>query len=200
MTQQLRLHPCIHTAIWLGLASIRHNTQYPDVDADVLPQLQLPIQWQSRLGWEQLYKGWIASKWANAVNMIHPELQLTGLQVMATIQTTIWQHVLAIWKVRNEHLHHCIDHLDLPNYCQAVTMLYEQRHLLPPAAQQALYRQPFATVLELPTPCLQTWTTRGYDYFHRQLKAAKKQAILNTSDIRTYFPPDAQPITDLQPP
>jgi len=52
-----------------------------------------------------------------------------------TIQTTIWQHVLAIWKVRNEHLHHNADQLDLPNYCQAATMLYDQKHLLPPAAQ-----------------------------------------------------------------
>ncbi len=132
--------------------------------------------------------------------MIHPELPMNGTQVMATIQTAVWQYVLAIWKARNEHLHRNTDQLNLPNYRQAVTTLYDQRHLLPPAAQQALYQQPLTTVLELPTPRLQTWTTRGYDYFHRQLKAAKKQAILNTSDIRTYFQPHAQQATDLQPP
>jgi len=170
------------------------------VHADVLPQLKPPIQWQSRLGWEQLYKGRVATNWASTIDMLHPELQMNGTQVMATIQTTVWQYVLATWKVRNEHLHHNADQLDLPNYRQAVTTLYDQKHLLPPAAQQALYRYPLATLLELPTQRLQTWTTRGYDYFHQQVKAAKKQAILHTNDIRTYFQPHAQPTTDLQPP
>ena len=198
-TQKLRLHPCIGSSLWIGLTSTRQQTPYPDVHDDVLPQLHPPITWQSRLGWAQLYKGRIASQWASAIDLIHPELMMNGTQVMASIQTTVWQYVLATWKVRNEHLHRNQDQLDLPNYRQAVTTLYDQRHLLPPAAQQALYQQPLDTVLELPTPRLQNWTTRGYDYFHRQLKAAKKQAILKTNDIRTYFQPKIQPTDDPHP-
>jgi len=199
-TQHLRLHPCILTAIWLDLAAIRNTSPYPDVSAEVLPLLNTPIHWQSRLGWAQLYKGRLATHWACAIDTLHPELMMNGTQVMAAIQTIVWQYVLAIWKLRNEHLHHHAGQMDLPNYRHAVTTLYEQRHLLTPAAQQALYRQPLATMLELPAPRLQTWTARGYDYFHRQLKAAKKQATLHTQDIRTYFHPPAQPINDLQPP
>ncbi len=30
-TKHFQLHPCLHTAIWLGIASIRQNTPYPDV-------------------------------------------------------------------------------------------------------------------------------------------------------------------------
>jgi len=120
---------------------------------------------------------------------LHPELMMNGTQVMAAIQTIVWQYVLAIWKLRNEHLHHHADQMDLPNYRHAVTTLYEQHHLLTPAAQQALYRQPLATMLELPAPRLQTWTARGYDYFHRQLKAAKKTSHPPYSGHPDLLPP-----------
>jgi len=200
LTQNFRLHPCLHTAIWLGLVSTRHGTPYPDVNEDVLEPLQPPIKWQSRLGWEQVYQGRMTTHWAQAVDIMHPELPMNGMQVMTKIQIILWNYILAIWKQRNDHLHHNVDQLDRPNYQQAVTTLYEQRHLLPPTAQQALYRQPLETMLELPTIRLQTWTTRGYDYFQQQLKAAKKQATLNTQDIRQYFTPKTQQDNDLQPP
>jgi len=142
----------------------------------------------------------MATHWAKAVNIIHPELPMNRMQVMAKIQTTIWNYVLALWKLCNEHLHQNADQLDLPNYRQAVITLYKQCHLLPPTAQQALYCQPLETMLELPTPCLQTRMTRCYDYFHRQLKAAKKQATLNTPVIQQYFQSNTQQDNDLQPP
>jgi len=162
--------------------------------------LQLPITWQSRLGWEQVYKGRMTTQWARAVDIMHPELPMNGTQVMTKIQTVIWNYVLATWKQRNDHLHRHVDQLDLPNYQQAVTTLYEQRHLIPPTAQQALYRQPLETMLELPTTSLQLWTTRGYNYFQQQLKAAKQQATLHTRDIRQYFTPKSQQDNDLHPP
>jgi len=46
-TQKLSMHPCIFTAIWLGLSTIRHDTPYPNIHQDVLPQLRHPIQQQS---------------------------------------------------------------------------------------------------------------------------------------------------------
>jgi len=116
------------------------------------------------------------------------------------IQTTIWTYILEIWKLRNDHLHQNADKLDLPNYRQAVITLYEQRHLLPPQAQHALYHQPLEDMLELPTSRLQVWTTKGYDYFHCQLKAARKQATLHTPDIWQYFQAPTQQTNDLQPP
>jgi len=100
----------------------------------------------------------------------------------------------------NTHLHNRAAQMDLPNYQQAVMSLYEQRNQLPPNAQSALYRQPLETVLALPPSRLQTWTENGYAYFYQQLCAAKRQAALNTLDIRHYFGSTAQPSQDLQPP
>jgi len=43
-TQKLGMHPCILTALWLGLTGIRYGTPYPDIIQEVLPPLCCPIQ------------------------------------------------------------------------------------------------------------------------------------------------------------
>jgi len=86
---------------------------------------------------------------------MHPDLKLTGTQVMTQIIWTIWESMLTQWKVRNHHLHQNMAQLDLPNYQQAITTLYEQHHQLPPSAQEALYQQPLEVILDQPAPRLQ---------------------------------------------
>jgi len=109
----------------------------------------------------------------------------------------IWNYILETWKTRNQHLHiHA--NLNLPNYWQAVITHYEQHHLLPPAAQEALYHQPLNTILELLAPQLQWWVQQGYKYFNQQLKAVKKKAALQMHDIETYFQLNSQQNDDLQ--
>ncbi len=151
-TQKLRMHPCILSAIWLGLVSARYDTPYPDIQTDVLPQLRAPINHQARLGWTQLYQGRISHGWAKAIDATHPEFALSGEQIMTQLLRIIWTSTLEMWKVRNEHLHSNADQLNLPNYRQAIITLYDQRHQLPPDAQAALYRQPLETLLEQPPP------------------------------------------------
>jgi len=200
LTQKIGLHPCIATTLWLGLRTARNSSHYPDVIRDLPHPLQGAIQKQSRLGWDQLFYGRITTAWATAIDEMHPELKLTGMQVMTQIIRTIWDSMLGQWKLRNNHLHQNAARLDLPNYQQAIATLYEQRHQLPPAAQEALYRQPLEVILEQPAPRLQTWAIRGHQYFTRQLKAAKTQARLHTQDIRSFFQRINQTTADLQPP
>jgi len=151
-TQKLRMHPCILSTLWLGLASVRYDTPYPDILMDVLPQLCAPIHHQARLGWTQLYQGRISNRWAKAIDATHPEFALSGEQIMTQLLQIIWTSTLETWKVRNEHLHRNSDQLNLPNYRQAIITLYDQHHQLPPDAQAALYRQPLETLLEQPPP------------------------------------------------
>jgi len=119
---------------------------------------------------------------------------------MTQLLCTIWTYILDVWKIRNTHLHRNANLLDLPNYRQAVINLYEQRHLIPATAQEALYRQPLEAILEQPLPRLQTYAQKGLTYFNQQLKAAKIQARLNTPDIRSFFGSKTQHHNDLQPP
>jgi len=85
-SQKLNLHPCIFTAIWLGLAATHTATPYPDVLQDVMPPVRLPIQFQQRLGWAQLYYGWVSHNWATAINAVHPTIHHNGEQVMVLFQ------------------------------------------------------------------------------------------------------------------
>jgi len=71
--------------------------------------------------------------------MIHPHLAPTGEQIMIQMTTAIWQYVLEVWKTCNQHLYNNAAALNLRDYCQAATSLYEQHNQLPPAAQEALY-------------------------------------------------------------
>jgi len=118
---------------------------------------------------------------------------------MTQLTKVIWSFILDTWKTRNNHLHQHADQLNLPNYRQEVIHLYEQQHLLPPAARAAFYSQPLESLLKQPAPRLQTWTTRGLRYFNQQLKAAKTQATLHTPNIRTFFGQQTQQTHDLQP-
>jgi len=198
--QHLRLHPCVFTTIWLGLSAIRNATPYPEILHDVHLPLRTPILQQSHLGWEQLYHGRLSKEWAEAINTIHLQLAKTGEQVLIHIQKLIWKYVLSLWSLRNQHLHQQATTLNLPDYRQAVITLYDQRHRLSPAAQAALYRYSLQEVLDLPPPRMEQWLIRGYKYYHRQLKAAKHQAALNTPDIRDYFGIQTQESDDLHPP
>jgi len=200
IVQQLHLHPCVFTALWLGMTAIRNDTPYPDIIDELLPQLRTPVLQQTRLGWEQLYHSQLSKGWAAAINLIHPQLPQTGEQVLVTIQKCVWRYILGTWLTRNQHLHHQAATLNLPNYRQAATTLYEQCHNLSPTAQATLYRYSLEEVLALPAPRLEQWVLRGYKYYNQQLKAAKYQAILNTQDIRHFFGPLAQQSDDLHPP
>jgi len=199
-TQKIRLHPCLFTALWLGLAATRTRTVYPDIMDEVPPQIQPPIQHQQKLGWRHLNQGRVTKEWAKAIDITHPNLAVTGEHVMLQIVKLLWNYFLDLWKLRNQHLHKTIAILDLPNYKQAAETLYEQRHQISPRAQAALFKHPLQYVLELPPPRLTNWVIRGYKYFTQQLKAEKRQATLVTPDIRNYFQPIAQQPDDLHPP
>jgi len=119
LTQKIQLHPCILTALWLGLVTEWTSTPYPDVLDVVLPQVWQPIQLQTWLGWNQVYQGRLSINWAWAINNVHPHMELSGEQVLIMIQKTIWQYVLDMWALCNQHLHHHANQLNLPDYHQA---------------------------------------------------------------------------------
>jgi len=151
--QKLQIHPCILTFIWLGLMMIRHNTTYPDISLKVPEPLPAPNQESDQAGLgSTIYQGRTSWMWASAIDALHPPLPLNGTQIMVKFQKLIWQYILNLWKLHNAHLHQNASMMDLPNYHQVVTVLYNQQHQLPPAAQSALFRQLLKTLLEQPTP------------------------------------------------
>jgi len=203
LTQKLRLQPFLLTLLWLGLASECTGSEYPQILEELPQPLHSSLKTQTCLGWRQLYQGCVAASWAQAIDNLHLHMAPSGTQVMINVIRIVWTYVLEVWQTRNQHLHNSASQLNLPNYRQAATTLYVLRQQLPPDAQLALYQQPLEQILELPAPRLQQWVQNGYKYYNQQLKAAKKQAVLQTPDIWMFFRTQShptQPDNDLQPP
>jgi len=176
------------------------NSAYPDIIDDLPRELKPAVQAQTRLGWVQVYKGRFSNHWAKAIDQLHPSLPLAGCTVVVLVMKHIWQYILDIWKLRNQHLHNDKGHVNIPDYRRAVQTLFEQRHQVPPAAQEAIFHRPIAEILALPPAAIREWIIRSQKYFQQQLRAAKTRAKLNTSDIRTFFQVTPPQATGLQPP
>jgi len=113
---KLHLHTCLFKAIWLGLVATRTDTNYLNILPEVPPPLHQPIQLQTSLGWDQLYQGCISAYWESMINMLHPQLAITGEQVMILIMKMIWIFILETWKLQTQHLHNNAAQLHIPNY------------------------------------------------------------------------------------
>jgi len=198
LSLQHALHPSILTTYWLGILSIRNDTPYPNVLHDLPLQLRTTAQHQERLGWSQLFYGRLTHHWAQAIDHLNPHLAPTGVQIITKLTQAMWTYILAVWALRNQHLHQDAGHLSLPNYQQAVRTLYERKAQLPPAAQEALFRRPLQEKLELPPTTLSVWIVRAHTYMTQQSKAAQTRARINNHDIRSFFP--VQSANDLHPP
>jgi len=154
VSRKHNLHPSILTTYWLGLLSIRHHTQYPEILHDLPPPLQKVYQYQTRLGWDQLYHGRLAIHWASAIDELHPELPITGQQITIQMTQVVWSYILATWMLHNRHLHQTAENLSTPNYQLAVTSFYERGQHLPPGMQAALFQRPLQEMLTLPPATL----------------------------------------------
>jgi len=139
MSFKYDLHPGILTGYWLGLTSVRNTTPYPDIIDDLPPELQQPLRYQQRIGWDQLYYGRPLQQWAQAIDQLHPHLATSGTRVMINFTQEVWKYLLATWTIRNQQLHHDAGQLSIPDYQQAVRTLYEMGEQLPPDARAALF-------------------------------------------------------------
>jgi len=200
LTIQHQLHPSVFTSLWLGLTATRMKMPYPDIIPDLPQELRPAVKDQTRIGWEQLYKGRVTYQWAHAIDLLHPGLPLSGCTVIVKILTTVWTYLLQIWQIRNQHLHNDAGKLSLPDYRQAVQTMFDQRHQLPPAAQEAVFNRPIEQILALPPAAIREWIIRSQKYIQQQLRAAKTRAKIRTQDIRSFFHIAHSSDNDLQPP
>jgi len=78
--------------------------------------------------------------WASAIDQLNPHIAALSTQVMTKLLQTVWAYILAMWSLRNRHLHNDAGQLSIPNYHQAVPTLYDRQDQLDPEAQAALFR------------------------------------------------------------
>jgi len=73
----------------------------------------------------QLYHGRLYQGWATAIDTLNPNITPSGTQIIVYLTQAVWQYILKVWSLRNQHLHQDAGMLSLPDYCQAVITAYE---------------------------------------------------------------------------
>jgi len=86
------------------------------------------------------------------IDTLNPTLAQIGTQIMTKFIRAVWTFILDMWKSLEQHLHDVASQLNIPDYQQAATMLYELRQQLPPTTQEALFQHPLEQILALPAP------------------------------------------------
>jgi len=192
---KLQLHPSLFMAIWancnpIWLPILRHSPRSPTLATNPNPTANV-IRMGSIVPWQSLQDmGWgykhpppsPSYEWRTSNDQNHQDYMDVHLGNMET--------------TKQSPTPKCS-----PNGPPKLqTSSHKQWNQLTSAAQTALYHQPLEMILEYPAPQMQWWATRGHDYFNQQLKAVKKQAILHTKDICSFFGTTTQQTNYLQPP
>jgi len=81
-TSQYTLHLSLLTTFWLGLLAIQKDIPYLEILQDLPPILWSAVCAQAQLGWDQLYHGQVINYLANAFKHLHPELAMSGCQIL----------------------------------------------------------------------------------------------------------------------
>jgi len=135
------------------LAGITHNLQQHTLSrclwwAPFDPQLHHYSPDKARLGstlsWQSL------ASLRNSHWSAQSSLKISGHFIVTQMIKMIWTYILAIWTMCNHHLHQDSRRLSLPNYQQAVKMIYKLQSQLPPEVQDALFQCPLDQMLEQP--------------------------------------------------
>jgi len=69
----------------------------------LLDDLENLYSTQDCMGWKQLYYSWLTPLWHDLLQKYHP--QVNGNHYYTKILQLIWQAILKIWKIQNDHLH-----------------------------------------------------------------------------------------------
>jgi len=141
---------------------------------------------QHKMGWKQLYYGWLTPIWHELLHTYHP--QVNGNHYCTKILQLIWQATLKIWKIRNAHLH--LGHPEQEDRSQlqaAVNQIFEEARR-DPQLQVLIENIHPEQIMECPVRSIRQWVTNSNNHMRAHLKIAKLQAHLRTRDIHQYFP------------
>jgi len=148
---------------------------------------------QQQIGWKQLLYGCYSQQWLTAIHQQQPPIN--GQQLITKIIYLMWQQVIAMWKVRNSHLHPPTPQNADRNWLQETIqqILHNaQQHWHLAAMIRHIDINQIMTKL---TKTIQQFITQSHDHIREFDQTAATRAQLHTHDIRTYFQWQAPTLT-----
>ena len=200
--EQLHSRVVLLDVILVGLKSWMTHTS-PDF-SQFPASVQLLIADQSRIGWDQLFRGRISHRWAtlqqeHLVTVGSKSKQLTGRLWAVRVIQTLWVAFFELWEARNQVVHGA----DLLQYKERqktrllseIREIHSKRHLYMPIHRACLIapdvedtdrvdnfveRNSFYTV--------RNWVAWRRPMFLQSLKDAAANAVARMRPISEYFP------------
>jgi hypothetical protein len=83
------------------------NTTFPPTYDKRRNHLKLAFREQYKIGWDNLFKGWMGRQWIEYVKQhIHNEnIKLQAQEWAPKMILALWDHMLRLWQYRNHDLH-----------------------------------------------------------------------------------------------
>ena len=191
--QKFQISPLMTQALFHGINSWISSTTTPfswhAYTADpYLHTLQQAYADQTSIGWDNLLRGRLATKWLTShdhyVNLRHQSHKYSSTRIAPSLVQALWNFSASLWKQRNEDIYGATlkdvqqkqRQLLLPKIQQA----YHTQDRLPPMDRQMLFSTPLDQQLALPLSTLLQW----YTFYQHCLHAPEVQ-----TDTPPPFPP-----------
>ena len=182
MTIQCNLRQSVRDHIVQGIQSaISATTPLPTTAINT----PLYCTGQQQIGWKQMLYGRYSQHWLTAIHQQEPPIN--GQKLITRIIYLTWQQVIAIWHVRNSHLHPPTpQNTDRTRLRDTIQQILHDAHKHPHLAAMVGHVD-IEQLMNQPTKTIQQFITRSHDHIRDFDQAAATRARLHTHDIRTYF-------------
>jgi len=124
--------------------------------------------------------------WIQILGHYHP--QINGQTYFTKVITLIWQAVLQVWKLQNDHLHPGSPEQEDCSYLKAAVNKIFFEAQWDPQLQVLVEHLDPEQIMSCPTCNIWQWVTHSNNHMHKHQKVQKLQACLCTKDICQYFP------------
>ncbi len=170
----------LHYLLQAGLHGIRTATQIPEAN-ETFPELEDLHYRQSRLGWEQLFYGWISVTWAHYIDTTSNG-HTNGTIFYSRVIRRIWRYTTDAWTSRNLDLHQRNPDLDRPALAAQVQNLLHLANT-DPTLQSMTRTETQANILNRPVAQIHQWIETVSLHIRHHFAAAQQRAALHTRDI-----------------
>jgi len=182
LTIQCNLQTSVREHLIQGIRSVTSDTAPPPTNAPAAPTY---CTRQQQLGWKQMLYGRYSQQWITVIHQHDPPIN--GQKLITKIIYLTWQQVLALWKIRNLHLHPPTpQNSDRTRLRETIQQILHDAQQHPHLADMVGHID-IEQLMTKPTKTIQQFITRSHDHIREFDKAAATRARLNTHDIRNYF-------------
>ncbi len=171
------------------------NSNAAALPASLNPELRQAAEEQQRLGWHQLWRGRLSSKWGDILAQHRLDtvdntnyLGATADDWIRRFITYVWKGVLEMWDIRNKHQHalDINDERTTARLRNQIDCIYAQANELP-LHEQIPFQTPRDDVIRLPLSAQKDWIEIHQDLLKCIFEQQKKREKLQINDIRTFF-------------